>query len=548
MREPTKAVDTFLRKAAQYKDKQFVLPAEPPGIRYPIDFYDSMAPFVEITFRGKSNLLTVGNNSNPSSNNTSIIKSFQYSAKTTRQGCTVEVEIHDIEGGNFALWFERINKKFGDQTPSRDYTMECRFGWVGHSCEGEKSEYLRTQARKCDCKYAASDPQRLVSEKLFFLPKILHASYEGGKIKFKIEGIDLIQNISETQESKTYDKMTLKCAVIQLMKEHKITKVEWKKKQKDGNCVEVGFMQGAAGATTPSTAGRRCSNLDAGEGMVQAYPTLGNDALKSALEWHKGVVSKPDKKAFIPGWNPCSREPHLIFWEDDTPKCDCKYEPGKSLGTFLVNAGKCSPVIQFNPKTKWAFSGEGSTKGGQTGSVTTTQPVSGEDGPEGQNKTKDNRCEKFEGAKGNQKDDGVTSGQTTNVNNEGQPEQIMSAQAAQDRANKAFYPIEAQLRIQGDPSFVSPILMINRFLGIVVVNPMHYLSKQGDTEGCGDWLVTSPPINQVYSNKGWIIQGVTHQIKEGQFNTLIDVKLPSPGFELDAGIPYGCEGSGGGVL
>ncbi len=544
---------------ARYSDGEIVGNHDGGGLRLPIDFYDSMSPFVEVKFKG-GDTITVGNNSLPNGNNTAVIKSFQYSAKPARHGCTVEVEIHDIEGGNFALWFERINKSFKNQM--RDYAMQCRFGWVGISC-GEETSTV-PQSRKCDFKAWRSSTRELISQKIYFLPKILHANYEQGKIKFKIEGIDLIQNIAGIEVSKTYgtkgNEITLKCAIIDLMKDAGIPIVEWKKKLPNGNDIDVGFF--GTGASRKKD-GRFCAK-EGNEGIRKIHHSMNRDPLITALEWMKAVKS-PDGKAFIAGWNPCSPVPHLIFWEDDTPKCECKYEKGKSLGTYLVNGGRASPVIQFTPKTKWAFAGEGS-KGGIAGTVHTAQNPSAqpegepfEAPPKGGKKTPrdSTKCQKFPGFQGGQKDVAVGYNQSINEETNGNPTAMISLYEAQQRANKAFYPIEAQLKIQGDPSFVSPIMMMARFIGIIVVNPIHYRgdAHAGNTgvvpnrdprgKGCGEWLISAPPVNPVFSNKGWMIRGVTHQIKEGKFNTTLDVFLPSPGFELDANIPIGCEHSGG---
>jgi len=61
---------------------------------------------------------------------------------------------------------------------------------------------------------------------------------------------------------------------------------------------------------------------------------------------------------------------------------------------------------------------------------------------------------------------------------------------------------------------------------------------------CGEWLA-EPIINPIYSNKMWVVTGVSQQIKEGSFQTLFDCHLMTPGVEINSDRDIGCNGSGG---
>ena len=93
------------------------------------------------------------------------------------------------------------------------------------------------------------------------------------------------------------------------------------------------------------------------------------------------------------------------------------------------------------------------------------------------------------------------------------------------------------------PEFYDPTTIAGRFFGIIVINPYHYINRGSGK--CGEWLA-EPIINSIYSNKMWIIEGLSHQIKEGSFQTLFDCHLLAPGVDINPGQPLGCKGSGSG--
>lgn len=101
-------------------------------------------------------------------------------------------------------------------------------------------------------------------------------------------------------------------------------------------------------------------------------------------------------------------------------------------------------------------------------------------------------------------------------------------------ANNMANPIYADLRIQGDPSYSSPIFDASYFVSIVYIDPF-FVGSNGPnlpgTTSC-DWLIRSPACNEILSNSGWKIMGVFHEIKEGSYTTTLKLSLSIPGIDL----------------
>jgi hypothetical protein len=118
---------------------------------------------------------------------------------------------------------------------------------------------------------------------------------------------------------------------------------------------------------------------------------------------------------------------------------------------------------------------------------------------------------------------------------------LQQGQAANTRANVSFNSIEAELKIQGDPTFADPIFTVGKTLALLVINPFHVDDSGGGS--CGDWT-QAETCNAVLSNKNWIIMGSHHEIKEGSYTTIIKVRLPAPGADISVGQPLGADPTG----
>ena len=420
-----------------------------------------------------------------------------------------------------------------------DYKMIVQFGWVGAKC-GDGSISSANPDVYDECPSHA--PSRIISQTCYFMPLNIVATYEGGKIKFTIEGVDLLRRTMGMRIDKPvgaegkFKEMSTREAIQKMLKDEAKTEVAFKYKNAAGNCADMGFEQDDGVSETDSFPPKGSYGGPKGPKRPANLTPLG-----AAMEWLKPLKTHPNKKAVVPLWDVNSPTPRLVFTEDPMPKCDCDgFDPARSsLGTYIVNGGKNSPVLQFQPKVNWPF--EGSTPQGGTnasGASATTETI--KENPQF-------TCQDLVNFSNNAGSGGNPVAAEAQAEASEKKANAGAAESVQ-RMTRAYKPYEAitcQLTVQGDPSFASPTFLVGRTFSIIVINPYHYSRQVGD--GCGEWLAR-PIINETYSNRSWFIQGCTHQIKEGSYQTMFDLMLPAPGVDINPKLPVGCPESGGKVL
>jgi hypothetical protein len=545
--------DNFLRLAI---DDQRLAPTNTGGdIIRPFGFanqelFESLAPWVRVTFRNNNDVLTVGNASSftegaPPDNrdNSAVIKSFEWAAKPEKGGTTVEIEIHDTLGGDFVKFTQRINKRRSQQ--AKDTNMLIQWGWAGASC-GDLSA-LVPQPRKgtSTCK-SESLFNRVASPIITVMPRTISANYEGGKIKFTVEGVDRLQPLFEERENRVEgsqesdENKTLSCrqAIIKMFKRRGM-EVAFLRKTNNGSCEPVGFKDGDKPDGLPPA-----GSLG---GQHKVYDPKNLDPYQAALEWIKPHVST-NGRAFVPGYDPISSIPRLIFWEDSKPDCNCTYSSLGTLGTYIVNGGKNSPVISFNPKIKWNALYASAT-GGNTSTPSGGENVSHDDQPGCPKDSKDlaqaGAIGALAGIRGGMQCHTVSTEHATDTYEDDAGKKLARACEANLKAWQPTETITGDLRVQGDPSFANPTFLFSRSFSLVIINPYHYLGRDNASRGdCGDWIA-DPIINRFLSNRNWRINGVNHVIKEGSYNTIFKLYLAVPNIDLAANNNIGCKGSGG---
>ncbi len=477
------------------------------GLRQPVDA-DSLAPWCEVNFfvansgataasgRFSPYLVTVGNNSSPANQNTAVIKSFQYGMSTKGgNGCTIE--IIDVEGTSLQYWMEVINKSL-DQAKEQ-YKMAIRFGWTGQNCNGGPASDLPVSATH------------------YFLPIDITSTYENGQIKYTIGGNDTMQRVfearSEKVEGNDRQRMPLKEAIKKLFRENSpaVPSVKFLRANESGGTEDWNFKESEGGA----------------EGPRNVWKADQQNALATAMKW-LSTFTTDREKGIVPSWNSAVQGGELIFWEDTFPGCNQGIDPcgGRSIGTYIVNGGKCSPVLSFNPSVKWNFMntrGEGGAAGPGT-----AEAVKVEGG-----------CETSGHGTQTQVPISEYAWDTGGGPNDAAKRQVKAA-VAHERANMTFSSIECELRVQGDPTLTEPLKLVGRFVSIAVINPYRLTGGGSDL----NWLATSD-CNEVFSNRAWMIKGVSHEIREGSYTTTLQLFLATPGSNIDKGLPLGGPGSGG---
>lgn len=277
-------------------------------------------------------------------------------------------------------------------------------------------------------------------------------------------------------------------------------------------------------------------NKDGKEGDVNfkgdpkgVWESNGQDKLSIVTQWLENFVTSNDRGIY-PVWDYTEKEPTLLLIESGNPSCyDTNSQSKPFAGIYVVNGGKDSNVISFNPSLDWkAFWTKTETRGGDTGAPASGKIVSKEDV----------KCP-------SKKEPNLGKQQTVTVNRNSQwmsgkkgKEEVNKNQVTNNQANNvisATGPINAELKMQGqvDDQFWHPTQCIGRDAHIVLINPFHLREK----EGC-EWLA-EPVCNEIFTSKEWKIQGVAHSIREGSFVTTLKVMLMPP---------FGGSGKGGNVL
>lgn len=215
----------------------------------------------------------------------------------------------------------------------------------------------------------------------------------------------------------------------------------------------------------------------------------------------------------------------LVLWANPLPHCAQPIlDYSQIKAAYIVNGGNCSPVISFNPNMKWSFQALASGGGTGTGSGRMASMRDGQGALRCRLPGRGPRTNLVVGDIAlNQGAEAAVSNRAVNL-------------AAHQTANPLHNPVEAELKIQGDPSdyFCTPFLGYGRSLSLVVINPFYL---DGDnTNGCSlSWsTLTSSSCNSVLTNNHWFITGVDHQINNGSFVTTIKVRLVVPNSEVNA--------------
>jgi hypothetical protein len=461
----------------------------------------SFAPFVELKLNVSGEILTVGNNSRPNGNNTAVITSLEYGAS---EGVGVIIEIFDEEGGNFTKSFQALNKSLNNlkEDISR---LEIDFGWlVEKKCGGES-------ARKFSVKTENK------GYPINLLPLKMNVVYEGGKIKYTLEANDMQSRISEVRQEcniGTEDaKVSLKEAIKKFMKENlppPMLNVEFLKK--DGT--EWEFKNSDGGPDGPKSVWGSCqqNKLATLRRWIAPYTTKDDKGI--ILQW-KGLEDGVEPK----------EGGTIILMEDPSPDNKQKNPDlcGSNIGTYIVNGGKLSPVLSFNPQVNWILSGGGSAGASQAGASASGKKAG-------------SSCSEDKNDKGGTASTMSTGGQDNNRSPDQQSKATAKANAAHEKAaitQEQFPAIKAELKIIGDPKYIFPLLWKDKNLSLIVINPIHLMSRNLflNNAGCPEWL-SQPACNPVFSNKNWQIIGVNHQIKGGSYVTILNLMLAAPNVEI----------------
>lgn len=466
-----------------------------------------LSPFVEVTFKHVGTTVTVGNLSNPSNKNNAVIRDFEFGHS---DGAQCRITIHDQAGSDFVQFMKNLLKDSAFASPDGGYTMDIRFGWVKSGCEG-----------------AGESPN--ISPRYHLMCDTITCNFTGGKFMYEIGGCDIGDKMFEAKADKTYgtekDPIHITEAITKLFTEDppKVGKVSFKQFNQSNQPEDLKFKVAPEG--------------DPKKGPKGYWESKTRDKLNCALDWLKSYVSE-NGKAIRPTYNSLDPGGEIIFWEDYSADCGSTRNYDQNcLGTYIINGGGDSPVIEFNPKIKWDFYSTSMTSGGTLGTNKVAQ------NPDGSKQKGDPDCKDLTREHQPTAGPTMTTAISQNATDNGMTEQqVADAQSKQLKTMSLFFqPIEAELVIQGDPQMTRPQEAIwNKNVMIVFLNPYH-LFASGE---CGDWL-QEPACNPWLTNKAWTVKNVTHRINDGKYITSLSLYLVGPGVSIDSSDPVGGAGSGG---
>ena len=535
-----------------------------PDIIKPITGHN-IAPFVVCHFIDGDFCVTVGNESSyaasknglcggisglTAAKNHAIISNFQYGASggSVAGSDGITVEITDEEGGDFCNFMINVLPKNRDKAqPAANMNCLFQFGWITTGCNDASGQCtITSQIRKC------------------FPLKVDIAFQGGGIIKFSIhapnptevlaEGVNTELKVRGDQKA---NKKCLQPAIKEMFQEYGMVAQFYKPRGKSCQGGGGGGQNSSGGVGTAAGTSGMCKFLIEGPSRRASYDTWkfeepgpcpdkgpenawapnSKDPVQAAMHWMQDYKTEA-KKGIVPGTsNDADQPPTVIFWESPLPECNGASNM-VNIGTFIVNGGKCSPVLEFKPQIQWFMANL--NQGGTVGSPTSADSIavigSGGNDPRAVS-FKQITCD--------------VSGQGTN---ERQPmpetrgdvspttgvDKTAEAHAAHARALPPMEPVKAELVVQGLPELDDPMaLSAGVECGICVINP--FIIQKRMNGKCGDWLA-DPPVNRFLSNAHWLINGVSHQIKEGSFTTTLHCWLATPGVTIDKSAQLGGPG------
>lgn len=477
------------------------------------------SPWVAIAFVDTSNnsnaaTITVSNRSSEATNpkHCAVIKSMELGHSN---GFGVKVVIHDTQGGSFEQFMRHLLMDWNtvkDTHPSSIF-MKIQFGWAKNGC--------------------SAPLPRSASPPYFVACTGIESSYSEGKFVFEIQGDDLAKVSFEgavewQQGGEGQEGMHLLHAITTLMCDSvapNLAKVTFKTLH--GQTVVTSSSNPNNPSSRDPLLFKASTRAEQQYGPKGKWDAKGQTKIDVVRRWLDECPSI-NGNSWVAQYDPTTEDSQLVIWENALPMCNDQpdsFFDATSLGTYIVNGGPSSPVIEFNPKIRWdwaAVVGAGGQMSDQKLNGLTT------DGAKNPGAECLPRSE-VEGA------GGLTQTNPSDFHKDYHGSNSLTENAHSDAVAKKtishYDDIAADLVIIGDPTFCPPSLAVGtRNISIVMINPFHLVPS---SSSCGEYL-SQPPCNAILSNKGWIITSVTHRIEAGVYTTTIGVKLAAPGKSLPA--------------
>jgi len=465
---------------------------------------ESFAPWCWVKFGQESNKITVGNESFVGDRNTAIIKSLEVGWENTP---SVKVEIVDEAGGTLGAVADALRKCI--KRVGKGSELIFQWGWIMSRCNSPKPELIKSPT------FRASIHQ-------------IDVNYSEGKIKYIIEAVayDKLLEVMREDGIKGSDEYPtdIESAIENLCAQEPAIRVRYVELQPDGKLKDVKFEW--ARTKDPPIAVWQSDNLN---------------RLSTIMHWLGPFRIKDGKcdKGIIPFFSP-DKPDELVLLKDPQPGPGESQGCQNSLGTFIVNGGKCSSVIEFTPTMNIINAINTFGVGGDTSGPNKSSNQFAEN----------ERCEDAtkQGVEaGTQLQATITQQAFDSYGVKVANEENLKSEIAHNRANivtSIVNPgVEADLKIVGNPDARFCQFQNSSVISVVVINPFAIRGP-----GCGDWLA-KPQCNELFTNRLWHIKAINHSITLGSYTTTLKIYITSQGsVNVSSGTPLGGLGSGGPIL
>ena len=454
----------------------------------------TLAPWVCVTMENSGSLITVGNNSSPNTQpeaNTAIVKSMDLGFSN---GLSAKIVIHDQGGSEFINFMDNLAKDLlclDGTLPSTPLILQ--FGWTKSRC-GENAPYAS-------------------SIRYYLMVNSIESNFSQGKFQYEITATDIMTRADEAVDEKARggdgEEVALEDAIRDMLTDRNVrpsvASVRFLKKIDKNTAVPVGFKEG-----------------ETSKGIESTWEGHGLSKLQVLNQWLAEHLTENDKPWEV-AYNPEVEGGEVICWEVNAPNCVNEEDPFRTA-SYIVNGGKFSPVIEFNPSIKWNFGFLNSTSGApgfkkaaeldqaKSSGIADCPTLTRSSNPSvGQSTTKPADRAHQDTSETPQADAEAAQAKTSQVS-----KHIIGTSS-----------IEADLVIIGNPTF-HPFFSKFGNVALVFVNPYNI---QNSETGC-EWLA-KPLCNSILSNDSWKIMSVRHQIENGSYRTTLGLVLYVPGADLD---------------
>lgn len=475
----------------------------------------SLSGFVNVFLVGQKRYIGVGNKSSPFFNNRCFITQMAFGGASSAEA---QITIVDTSGNDLNVFLNTMYKDSCQDINSTACYLE--FGWIATRIDGGTDIY--STARSERSVYADPGiPRTPFGLMVFNLLQLEVVSESSNCWKYtltlKAMGDAKIRDRIATPIGTDDQKVPLKLAGRELWKrscrrkDKRIRGDVYFFRNNETHFEPYGFLNSEGGQLGPRT----------------TWDATRKNPIQALRQWMNSVVT--DRRLGTTFYTDVTiEEPNLIALEGDDLACRNGQDTTCSGGNqpsliYLVNAGDCSPVIDFKPKVSYK-----ATAGSQGGGASA---VSGRTAQARQ-------CRDRRDNRGRQSTQGITTHITVpqNALNFRSPTNALQSEAFALGANfvanstaMTGTPVEAELTIQGDVRYVSLAKRLGKTVGVIYMNnpAIRSFTSQAENVTC-DWLAY-PVVNSIFSSTQYWIQGVSHSINEnGDFQTTLQLNTSMP--------------------